>query len=323
MHAIVVKEPGGTDQMVWQEVPMPVARAGEVLIRTTAAGVNRADLLQRQGYYPPPPGASDLMGLECSGVVEALGPGVTAHAVGDPVVALLPGGGYAEYVRAAANECVAPPAGFDLAIAGGIMETAATVVSNFDTVRLARGETVLIHGGAGGVGSFAIQYARALGCRVLVTAGSSDKREYCVGLGANAAIDYHADWWDEVRTATGGHGADVILDVIGAAYLGHNVDVLADDGRLVIIGMQKGVRGELHIGKLLSKRGTVTATSLRTRPHDQKAAICAAVAERVWPLYEDGSITPPATTVLPLAEAARAHELLDSGDSRGKIVLLA
>jgi len=323
MRAIVVSSPGGPEQMTWTEVPTPEPGPGEVLIRVAAAGVNRADLLQRQGHYPPPPGASDILGLECSGVVESVGPGVTIPTPGGPVVALLPGGGYAEYVLAAATCCVTPPAGVDLVTAGGLMEAAATVVSNFDTARLDPSETVLIHGGAGGVGSFAIQYAHALGCRVLATAGTPDKRDYCRGLGADVVLDYHDAWWDEVRAATDGRGADVILDVLGAGALEHNLNCLAPDGRLIIIGTQKGNRGTLDIGRLLARRGTIIATGLRGRPPAQKAAICHAVATRLWPLYEGGDITPPATTLIPLADAARAHELLESGASHGKIVLVA
>ena len=323
MLAIVVREPGGPEQLVWAEVPTPAPRPGEVLVRTAAAGVNRADLLQRRGLYPPPPGASELLGLEASGIVEALGEGVTALSVGDPVIALLPGGGYAEYFTAAASVCLAPPSGVDLVPAAGLIEAAATVLSNLDAARLAPSETVLIHGGAGGVGSFAIQYARALGCRVIVTAGSADKLDYCRRLGAEVAIDYHDDWAGQVKAATDGRGADVILDVIGAAYLEPNVATLAIDGRLVIIGTQKGNRGTLDIGRLLTKRGVVMATSLRGRPLEAKAAICARVAERVWPLYEDGRIGLPETAVIPMPEAARAHELLDSGASKGKIVLVS
>jgi NADPH:quinone reductase-like Zn-dependent oxidoreductase len=237
------------------------------------------------------------------------------------VVALLPGGGYAEYVTAAADTCVAPPSGIDLATAGGLMEAAATVLSNMDAARLAPGETLLVHGGAGGVGGFAIQYAHALGCRVIATAGSSDKLERCRELGADVTIDYHRDWWDDVAIATGDRGVDVILDIIGAAYLDHNVAALADDGRLVIIGMQKGARGTLDIGRLLGKRGTVLATGLRARPPAQKAEICAGVARRIWPHYADGTIAAPATTFVPMAQATRAHELLESGACSGKIVL--
>jgi len=321
MHAIMVRQPGGPNELMWAETPTPEPGPGDVLVKVTAAGVNRADLLQRQGHYPPPPGASDILGLEASGVVARCGPGVTTWRPGDPVVALVPGGGYAEYVVVPEQTCVAPPAGVDLAAAGGLMEAAATVLSNLDTARLAPGETVLVHGGAGGVGGFAIQYAHALGCRVLATAGTADKLEHCRRLGADVAIDYHGDWWDDVAIATDDRGADVVWDIIGAAYLEHNVSVLADDGRLVIIGMQKGARGTLDIARLLNKRGAVIATSLRGRPLAQKAAICAGVSARVWPHYADGTIAALPTTFVPMAEAARAHELLESGATLGKIVL--
>ena len=321
MRAIVARTPGGPEELTWTEVPTPVPGPGEVLVRTVAAGVNRADLLQRQGRYPPPPGASDVLGLEASGVVEAAGDDVTAYDAGDPVVALLAGGGYAQYFTAPVGTCLRPPQGIDLVTAGGLMEAAATVVSNLDAARLAPSETILVHGGAGGVGSFALQYAHALGCRVLATAGTPDKLAYCAGLGADVAVDYRGAWTDDVLAATQGRGADVILDILGAGYLESNLACLATDGRLVIIGTQKGNRGTLDVGRLLAKRGTVMAAGLRARPLTQKAAICTAVAARVWPLYADGRIRPPETTTFPLPQAEAAHRLLESGASRGKIVL--
>ena len=321
MKAIVVRQPGGPAELMWDEVPTPQPGPGQVQVKVVAAGVNRADLLQRQGHYPPPPGASDILGLEATGVVTRCGDGVTAWRPGDPVVVLLAGGGYAEYVVVPASTCVAPPSGIDLATAGGLMEAAATVLSNMDAVGLTRGETVLVHGGAGGVGGFAIQYAHTQGCRVIATAGTPDKLEYCRHLGADVAIDYHGEWWDDVAMATDDRGADVIWDIIGAAYLEHNVNALAEDGRLVIIGMQKGARGTLNIARLLAKRGTILATGLRGRPESQKAAICTGVAERVWPHYADGTISTPPTTFVPMPQAARAHELLESGSVTGKIVL--
>jgi putative PIG3 family NAD(P)H quinone oxidoreductase len=322
MKAIIIRQPGGPQELTWDDVPTPEPAAGEVLVRTVAAGVNRADLLQRQGHYPPPPGASQIRGLEASGVVERCGAGVAAGRPGDEVVALLSGGGYAEYFVASAGQCVGAPAGIDLATAGGLMEAAATVVSNMFAAKLTSGKTLLVHGGAGGVGSFAIQYAHALGCRVIATAGTQAKLAYCRSLGADEALDYHDDWADGVGQATGGAGVDVILDIIGAAYLEPNVRSLADDGRLIIIGMQKGARGTLDIARLLAKRGAIIATGLRGRPNTQKDAICAAVAARVWPRYADGSIKAPVTTFVPMAQAARAHELLESGQTSGKIVLV-
>jgi len=323
MFAITVAEPGGPETLRWTEVPTPIPGPGEVLVRTVAAGVNRADLLQRQGHYPPPPGITDVMGLEASGVVERVGEGVSGWSPGDEVVALLAGGGYAQYFVAPVGQVVRPPAGIDLVTASALMEVAATVHSNMAHVHLATGELLLVHGGAGGIGQFAIQYARSQGCRVAATAGTPEKLATCRSLGAEIALDYHDDWLQGLREATGGLGADVILDVMGAKYLEANVSALAPDGRLCIIGMQGGARATLNIGALLAKRGTVTATSLRARPLDQKAAICAAVAASVWPLYERRLITAPPVTRIAMPDAARAHELLESGDNSGKIALVA
>ncbi|GAA1398904.1 NAD(P)H-quinone oxidoreductase [Luteococcus peritonei] len=323
MHAITVTEPGGPEQIEWAEVETPSPAPGEVLVRTVAVGVNRADLLQRQGHYPPPKGISETMGLEATGVVEELGEGVTDLAVGDEVACLLAGGGYAEFFVVPSGQCIRPPQGVDLVTAAQLVEVAATVVSNMDGVHLREGETFLVHGGAGGIGTFAIQYAKALGCRVITTAGSEAKLEHCRAMGADVAIDYHDDWVAELKQATDGKGADVILDVMGAKYLELNVDALATEGRLVIIGMQGGVKGTLNIGKLLNKRALVTATSLRFRPVEEKAEICRRVAEVVWPMVEDGRIKPAPETRIPLAEARRAHEQLAGGENVGKIILVA
>ncbi|MEL4358745.1 MULTISPECIES: NAD(P)H-quinone oxidoreductase [unclassified Luteococcus] len=323
MRAITVNEPGGPEQIEWAEVETPSPAPGEVLVKTIAAGVNRADLLQRQGHYPPPKGISDVMGLEATGTIAELGEGVTGMSIGDQVVCLLAGGGYAEYFVVPAGQCIAIPQGVDAVTAAGLVEVAATVVSNMDGVNLKPGETFLVHGGAGGIGTFAIQYAKALGCRVLTTAGSEDKLEHCRQMGADVAIDYHDDWVTAVKEATEGKGADVILDVMGAKYLELNVDALATEGRLVIIGMQGGVKGTLNIGKLLNKRAVVTATSLRGRPAEQKAQICQRVAEVVWPMVADGRIKPAPETRIPLAEARRAHEQLAGGSNIGKIILVA
>ncbi|WP_316668866.1 NAD(P)H-quinone oxidoreductase [uncultured Propionibacterium sp.] len=322
MHAITVAEPGGTDQIRWAPVPTPEPGPGEVLVRTQAVGVNRGDILQRQGHYPPPAGVTDVMGLEGLGVIEKLGGGVSGHAAGDQVLALLAGGAYAEYFVAPAEHLLAVPPGIDPIKAAGLVEVAATVVSNFDRVRLSAGETVLIHGGAGGIGSFAIQYAKAIGARVVTTA-SRKKASYCKGLGADEVIDYASDWEPAVMVATADRGVDVILDIIGAKYLEANVRCLATEGRMVTIGLQKGVKGTLNLAVLLNKRGTITATSLRGRPADQKAAICRRVEEVVWPLLADGTIEPGNQTRVPLEDAARAHELLESGENTGKIVLVA
>ncbi len=321
MRIVTVTEPGGPENLVIAEAPRPSAGPGEVVIRVRAAGVNRADLLQRQGFYPPPPGISEVIGLEVSGTIDEVGDGVAGWAPGDDCVALLAGGGYAEYVSVPAGQVIVPPPGVDPISAVGLVEVAATVVSNFDHVHLASGESLLVHGGAGGIGTFAIQYAKALGVRVLTTAGSPDKLALCRELGADVAIDYHDDWAVAVAEVTDGRGVDVILDVIGAKYLEANVAALATDGRLVVIGLQGGRKGTLDLNRLLTKRGTVTATSLRGRPVEQKAAICAAVAERVWPLVASGQIRLAPETRFPLERVADAHRQLESGQNTGKVIL--
>ncbi len=322
MRVVSVTAPGGPENLTITEAPTPELRPGEVLVKVAAAGVNRADLLQRQGYYPPPAGTSEVIGLEVSGTIAAVANEVDGWAPGDPCVALLAGGGYAEYVAVPSGQVITPPAGIDLITAAGLIEVAATVVSNFDHVHLAAGETVLIHGGTGGIGSFAIQYAKALGVTVITTAGSRAKLDLCREFGADHAIDYHDDWAAAVAEATGGRGVDVILDVMGAKYLEANVASLAVDGRLVVIGLQGGRKGTLDLNRLLSKRATVTATSLRFRPTAQKAAICAAVAERVWPLVSSGAIRPAPETRFALDEVAQAHRQLESGDNIGKVLLV-
>jgi putative PIG3 family NAD(P)H quinone oxidoreductase len=325
MRAVTVPEPGGPDALVVSDLPDPTPGEGEVVVAVSGTAVNRADTLQRQGFYPPPPGASDVLGLECSGVVAAVGSGVESWWVGDEVCALLAGGGYAEQVLVPAGQLMPVPAGVDLVTAGALPEVACTVWSNvFMIAGLQAGETLLVHGGAGGIGTMAIQLAHALGATVVTTAGSAEKLEVCRSLGADVAVSYKdADFVTAVADATGGRGADVILDNMGAAYLGRNLDALATEGRLVIIGMQGGSKGELDINKLLRKRGAVIATSLRARPVAEKAAICASVVEHVWPLVEDGSVRPVVHTVLPLERAAEAHRLMEAGDQIGKIVLSA
>lgn len=321
MRAINVTGPGGPEVLTLFEIDRPALQPGQLLIRTVAAGVNRADLLQRQGHYPPPKGESDILGLEVSGHVEEVGEDVAGWAVGDPCVALLAGGGYAEFVAVTAGQVIAPPAGVDLVTAGALIEVAATVVSNMDHVHLTRGETLLVHGGAGGIGSFAIQYGKAQGCTVATTAGNAQKLAVCRDLGADIALDYHDDWVGQLREATGGRGADVILDIMGAKYLDANLRSLAVGGRQVTIGLQGGVKGELNLGLLLSKRGTITATSLRFRPAAEKAAICRRVAEEVWPLISAGTIRLAGETRFPVEDAQRAHAHLAGGDNVGKIVL--
>lgn len=321
MRAVVISEPGGVDVLSLGEVRTPKPAEGEVRLRVTAAGVNRADLLQRRGYYPPPPGISDVLGLEVSGHIDALGDGVTTWSVGNPCVALLAGGGYAEYVVVPAGQVIAPPEGVPMATAGALVEVAATVVSNFDHVRLERGETVLIHGGTGGVGSFAVQYAKELGCTVIATAGTTEKLQACRDLGADIALDYHDAWATHVKEATDGRGVDVILDVMGAKYLTDNVASLARDGRLVVIGLQGGVKGELNLNTLLTKGAWVTATSLRFRPVGEKVAIVQRVAEQVWPLISSGAIRLAGETRFPVADVAAAHTYLESGAGVGKVLL--
>ena len=323
MRAVIATEPGGPEVLTLAEVPDPEIGPGEVLLDVAATAVNRADLLQRQGFYPPPPGTTDVIGLECSGTVAAVGTDVTDWSVGDSACALLAGGGYAERVAVPAGQLMPIPDGVDLITAAALPEVACTVWSNvFMTAALDEGDVLLVHGGAGGIGTFAIQLASARGHRVFTTAGSEAKRARCVELGAERAIDYREeDFVEVVRAATDGVGADVVLDNMGAKYLGRNIDVLADSGRLVIIGMQGGVKAELDIAKLLGKRGAVIATSLRSRPSEDKAWICADVVEHVWPLVASGAVRPIIGTTLPLGEAAQAHRLLDGDDNIGKILL--
>lgn len=321
MRAVVVTEPGGPEALTITDLPDPEPGPGEVVIDVAATAVNRADLLQRQGFYPPPPGASDVIGLECSGTVAALGEGVTDWSVGDEVCALLAGGGYASKVAVPAGQLMPLPDSVDLVTAAALPEVACTVWSNvFMVAGLRDGDTFLVHGGAGGIGTFAIQLASRMGARVFTTAGSPEKRAICEELGAERAIDYREeDFVEVVRSATG--GADVVLDNMGAKYLQRNVDVLAEQGRLVIIGMQGGIKGELNIGKLLSKRGAVIATALRSRPVADKAAICASVVEHVWPLVANRSVKPTVHTRLPLDQVADAHRMLEESSHVGKVLL--
>ncbi|WP_435298042.1 NAD(P)H-quinone oxidoreductase [Streptomyces sp. YPW6] len=323
MHAITIPEPGGPEALVWAEVPDPVPGEGEVLVEVVAGAVNRADVLQRQGFYDPPPGASPYPGLECAGRVAALGPGVTGWAVGDAVCALLAGGGYAEKVAVPAGQLLPVPDGVDLVEAAALPEVTATVWSNvFMVSHLRPGETFLVHGGSSGIGTMAIQLAKAVGARVAVTAGSPQKLARCAELGADILINYREqDFVEEIRENTAGAGADVILDLIGAKYLDRNVQALAVNGRLAIIGLQGGAKGEVNLGALLAKRGAVTATSLRGRPLQEKAAIVAAVREHVWPLIGDGVVKPVVDRVVPMADAAEAHRVLESSAHIGKVLL--
>ena len=323
MRAVIASEPGGPEVLTVVDLPDPEPAAGEVVLDVVATAVNRADTLQRKGVYPPPPGASDVLGLECSGIVSAVGDGVSGWSVGDEACALLASGGYASKVSVPAGQVMQVPDGVDLVTAGALPEVACTVWSNvFMVAGLRAEETLLVQGGAGGIGTMAIQLAHALGARVVTTAGSAEKLELVRSLGADVVVNYRTqDFVEEVRRATDGRGADVILDNMGASYLDRNLDALATAGRLVIIGMQGGTKGELDIAKLLRKRAAVIAASLRARPADEKAAICAAVVEHVWPLVADGTIRPVIHTTLPLEQAGAAHRLMEEGGHTGKIVL--
>ena len=325
MKAIHITKPGGPEALVWTEVPDPVPAPGEVLIEIAAGAVNRADLLQRQGLYPPPPGASEILGLECSGRIAALGEGVTGWSVGDEVCALLAGGGYAELVAVPAVQVLPAPKGIDLISAAGLPEAVCTVWSNvFMGAGLQPRETLLVHGGAGGIGTTAIQLGKALGARVLVTVGSPEKAARARELGADAAINYRTeDFVARVDELTAGHGADVILDNMGASYLDRNLDALAVSGRLANIGMQGGMKAELNLAKLMSKRAAILSTGLRARPVAEKGAIVAAVREHVWPLTADGTLTVVVDRRFPMAEAADAHRLVESSGHVGKVLLVA
>jgi putative PIG3 family NAD(P)H quinone oxidoreductase len=325
MDAVVITQPGEPDVLRLTEVADLAAGPGEVLIDVAAAGVNRADLLQRQGFYDPPPGASPYPGLECSGTIAGIGEGVFGWAVGDRVCALLTGGGYATQVVVPAGQVLPAPGNLSLAEAAALPEVACTVYSNvFLGARLSAGETLLVHGGSSGIGTMAIQLARHAGAAVAVTAGSAAKLEACRELGADILINYREqDFPQALREATGGHGADVILDIMGASYLARNVDALAADGRIAIIGMQGGRKAELNLGALMAKRATILSTTLRARPASQKAEIVAAVLAHVWPLVESGEIHPVIHCELPMAQAAEAHRIMAGSAHTGKIVLTA
>ena len=322
MRAIGVS--GDSKDLVIEEVSIPEPQPDEVRIKVVAAGVNRADLLQRAGFYPPPKGDSEIIGLEVSGRIDAVGADVDDWSVGDEVCALLAGGGYAEFVCVPAGQVLPVPEGVGLVEAAALPEVFSTVWSNvFMTANLQPGETVLFHGGSSGIGTAGIQLARQIGARIAVTAGSDDKLEACRALGADILINYRAqDFVEVIKQETDGVGANVILDVIGGKYLGRNLDALATAGRLVIIGMQGGTKAELNIAQLLTKRAAVIATSLRARPKSEKAAIVAAVREHVWPLIATGQIQPTIDSTYPLAEAAAAQARLDSGEHIGKVLLI-
>ena len=323
MRAITIPEPGGPDALVLADVPAPTAGPGQVLVDVVAAGLNRADVMQRKGFYDPPPGASPYPGLEVSGRVAALGEGVDSFTVGDEVCVLLEGGGYAEQVAAPAGQVLPKPANVDLADAAGLAEVTCTVWSNvFMTANIHPGQWLLVHGGSSGIGTMAIQLAKAVGAHVAVTAGSQAKLDFCRELGAEVLVNYQdQDFVDELRAANNNHGADVILDNIGAKYLAKNVDALAVNGRLVTIGLQGGRKAELDLGRLMSKRGAVIATTLRARPAAEKATIVAAVREHVWPLIEAGQVRPTINSRYPLDRAADAHREMEASTHIGKILL--
>jgi len=324
MHAITIPEPGGPEALVWGEVPDPVPGEGEVLVEVAASAVNRADILQRQGFYDPPPGTSPYPGLECSGRIVELGSGVSGWSVGDEVCALLAGGGYAEKVAVPAGQLLPLPKGIDLTQAAALPEVVCTVWSNvFMVAHLRPGETLLVHGGSSGIGTMAIQLAKAVGAKVAVTAGTREKLDRCAELGADVLVNYREqDFVEEVRKATDGAGADVILDNMGAKYLDRNVRALAVNGRLAIIGMQGGIKAELNIAALLTKRAAISATSLRARPLGEKASIVAAVREHVWPLFDAGHVRPIVDRELPMSDAAAAHRVVEESGHIGKVLLV-
>jgi putative PIG3 family NAD(P)H quinone oxidoreductase len=326
MKAVYISEPGGPEVLEIRDVPAPVPGPGEVLIDVVAAGLNRADVQQRRGFYPPPPGASEIPGLEVSGRIAAFGPEVSKpFSVGDKVVALLSGGGYAQQVAVPAEQVLRLPDGVDLVTAASLPEVAATVYSNLImTAQLQAGETVLIHGATGGIGTMAIQLAKAFGATVATTAGTAEKVSTAKAfLGADIAINYaEEDFAESLKAQNGGKGADVILDVVGAKYLQQNVEALADYGRLVVIGLQGGAKGELNLGQLLSKRAAIIGTALRPRPVAEKGVIMNAVRESVWPMLADGRIRPFVAKSFPLEQVREAHEYFDSGEHMGKVLLL-
>jgi putative PIG3 family NAD(P)H quinone oxidoreductase len=325
MHAVVITEPGEPEVLRWLEVPDPVPGPGEVVIDVAASGVNRADLMQRQGLYPPPPGAPPYPGLECAGRIRIAGDGVTDWRPGDEVCALLAGGGYAEQVVVPAGQVLPLPPKVSVTTAASFPETACTVYSNvFQLAALQAGETLLVHGGSSGIGTMAIQLGKAFGARVACTAGSAEKLARCRELGADIAINYREeDFAAALHDATGGAGADVILDIMGASYLAPNLAALATDGRLVIIGRQGGSRAEIDLGVLQGKRASVHATTLRARPAGQKAAVVAAVREHVWPLIGTGQVQAVIDRELPMSQAPAAHRAMAASEHIGKILLIA
>ncbi len=324
MQAVEIDRPGPDGALRLVQRPVPRPGAGELLIRVMAAGVNRPDCLQRRGMYPPPPGVSDLPGLEVAGTVAAVGPGTQGWQAGDAVCALLAGGGYAEYCVAPVGQCLPIPRGLNWIQAAALPEAMFTVWANlFERGALAAGDTVLIHGGASGIGTTAIQLARAFAARVYATAGTDAKTELCERLGAERAINYRrADFADVIRNLTGNRGVDIILDIVGAKYFGANETLLADDGRLLIIGLLGGARTEIDLGRLLTRRLTITGSTLRNRSPEEKAQIAQALREWVWPRLARGQCLPVIQKTFPLADASAAHAILEANESMGKLVLV-
>jgi putative PIG3 family NAD(P)H quinone oxidoreductase len=323
MRAVVATAPGGPEVLAWSEVPDPEPQPGEIVLDVAASAVNRADLLQRQGHYRPPPGAPAVLGLECSGTVSAVGSRVTGWEIGQEACALLSGGGYAEKVAVPAGHVLPVPRGVDLVTAAGLPEVMCTVWSNvFMTAGLRPGEVLLVHGGAGGVGTAAVQLGRVVGATVAVTAGTTEKLDLCRSLGASVLVNYNEDdFVTAVLQATDRHGADVVLDTMGAAYLARNVSVLAANGRLVVIGLQGGREASLDLSALMAKRAALIATTLRARPAEEKATIVAAVREHVWPLLESGEIRPVVDRIVPMSAVAEAHRIVGAGEHMGKVLL--
>lgn len=324
MHAITAAAPGGPEVLSWEEVPAPEPGPGEVLIDVAATAVNRADLLQRQGLYPPPPGVTDIIGLECSGTVAGLGAGVTGHRVGEHVVGLLSGGGYAEQVAVPVGQVMSVPSPVSLVDAAALPEVACTVWSNLAMVgRMQQGDWLLVHGAGSGIGTMAIQIAKAMGVRIAVTAGSTKKLQACDALGAEVLINYREqDFVSEVMDATSGRGVDLILDNMGAAYLERNVASLARNGRLLIIGFQGGVKAEVDLSAMLRKNATIHAMSLRGRPIEEKSEVCRQVEAHVWPWIAAGLVGPVIDRRLAMSDAATAHRLLADGEVTGKVLLV-
>ncbi len=323
MRVIEITEPGGPEKLVLKQRPLPQPAPGEVLIKVAVAGVNRPDCLQRQGGYPPPPGASDIPGLEVAGTIVGLGEGVANWKIGDAVCALLTGGGYAEYCTAPAPQCLPIPNGLTVQQAAALPETFFTVWSNiFDRARLQPGETLLVHGGASGIGTTAIQLATALGSRVFATVGGVEKIQPCLDLGAERVINYREeDFVQVIKELTRNRGVDVILDMVGGDYAQRNLSALAVEGRLVFIAFLRGAKMELNLAPVMMKRLTMTGSTLRARPVEHKAPIAESLRNNVWPLLANGTIKPIIDRIFPLAEAADAHALMESNRHIGKLLL--